>query len=189
MASLVRTSSALHVQHNANIAIRVSQCSTVKGKKWWGYSWYDNRYAPAQNEFGQNISIVHFIGENKPWKYQRFADGKVLPLGSTWEGTKHMIQAWWNTWDTYYGQVSVETWMSCLKATQLTSCGRLHHTIYSPVSLITGSMMASRLALLCLLMKVSRMRGIISQWIGITIASRFSLCHPSHPSPLANQIG
>lgn len=20
-----------------------------------------------------------------------------------------MIQAWWNTWDTYYGQVSVET--------------------------------------------------------------------------------
>lgn len=67
---------------------------------------YDNRYAPAQNEFGQNISIIHFIGENKPWKYQRFADGKVLPLGNTWEGTKHMIQAWWNTWDTYYGQVS-----------------------------------------------------------------------------------
>jgi glycogenin glucosyltransferase len=67
---------------------------------------YDNRYAPAQNEFGQNISIIHFIGENKPWKYQRFADGKVLPLGSTWEGTKHMIQAWWNTWDMYYGQVS-----------------------------------------------------------------------------------
>ncbi|KAK4514261.1 uncharacterized protein ATC70_001852 [Mucor velutinosus] len=63
-------------------------------------------YAPAQNEFGQNISIVHFIGENKPWKYQRFADGRVLPLGSTWEGTKHMIQAWWNTWDTYYGQTS-----------------------------------------------------------------------------------
>ncbi|KAL9546212.1 hypothetical protein MBANPS3_006768 [Mucor bainieri] len=63
-------------------------------------------YAPAQNEYGQNISIVHFIGENKPWKYQRFADGRVLPLGSTWEGTKHMIQAWWNTWDTYYGQTS-----------------------------------------------------------------------------------
>ncbi|CAO0800128.1 unnamed protein product [Mucor circinelloides] len=63
-------------------------------------------YAPAQNEFGQNISVVHFIGENKPWKYQRFADGRVLPLGNTWEGTKHMIQAWWNTWDTYYGQTS-----------------------------------------------------------------------------------
>ncbi|CEP11683.1 hypothetical protein [Parasitella parasitica] len=42
-------------------------------------------YAPAQNEFGQNIAIVHFIGQNKPWKYQRFADGRVLPLGNTWE--------------------------------------------------------------------------------------------------------
>ncbi|KAI9481250.1 MAG: nucleotide-diphospho-sugar transferase [Benjaminiella poitrasii] len=62
-------------------------------------------YAPAHNQFGQNISVFHFIGENKPWKYQRFADGRVLPLGDTWEGVKDMVQEWWNTWDEYYGRV------------------------------------------------------------------------------------
>ncbi|KAI7902232.1 uncharacterized protein BX663DRAFT_561797 [Cokeromyces recurvatus] len=63
-------------------------------------------YAPAHNQFGRNISIFHFIGENKPWKYQRFADGKVLPLGNTWEGIKEMVQEWWNTWDKFYGRIS-----------------------------------------------------------------------------------
>jgi lipopolysaccharide biosynthesis glycosyltransferase len=69
---------------------------------------YDNNfsYAPAHTQFGHNISILHFIGQNKPWKYQRFADGRILPLGgSAWEGLKDMIQQWWNTWDKYYGRV------------------------------------------------------------------------------------
>ncbi|KAG1054076.1 hypothetical protein G6F43_003887 [Rhizopus delemar] len=49
-------------------------------------------YAPAQIQYGNNIHIAHFIGQNKPWKYQRFADGKVLPMGDAWEGTSKMVQ-------------------------------------------------------------------------------------------------
>lgn len=64
-------------------------------------------YAPAQVQYGQSIKIAHFIGQNKPWKYQRFADGKVLPMGDAWEGTSRMVQTWWDTWDKYYGRVSV----------------------------------------------------------------------------------
>lgn len=62
-------------------------------------------YAPAHNQFGHNISVLHFIGQNKPWKYQRFADGRILPLGgSAWEGLRDMVQEWWNTWDEHYGR-------------------------------------------------------------------------------------
>ncbi|CEG68051.1 hypothetical protein RMATCC62417_04383 [Rhizopus microsporus] len=63
-------------------------------------------YAPAQVQYGQSIKIAHFIGQNKPWKYQRFADGKVLPMGDAWEGTSRMVQTWWDTWDKYYGRIS-----------------------------------------------------------------------------------
>ncbi|KAI9281082.1 hypothetical protein BY458DRAFT_499542 [Sporodiniella umbellata] len=63
-------------------------------------------YAPAQVQYGHKVNIAHFIGQNKPWKYQRFADGKILPMGSAWEGTKDMVQAWWNTWDKYFGKIS-----------------------------------------------------------------------------------
>ncbi|CEG77103.1 hypothetical protein RMATCC62417_11903 [Rhizopus microsporus] len=63
-------------------------------------------YAPAQVQYGQSIKVAHFIGQNKPWKYQRFADGKVLPMGDAWEGTSRMVQTWWDTWDKYYGRIS-----------------------------------------------------------------------------------
>ncbi|CAO3671833.1 unnamed protein product [Rhizopus stolonifer] len=63
-------------------------------------------YAPAQVQYGHKVNIVHFIGQNKPWKYQRFTDGKVLPMGDAWEGTCSMVEAWWNTWDKYYGRIS-----------------------------------------------------------------------------------
>jgi glycogenin glucosyltransferase len=63
------------------------------------------RYAPAHNEFSQNISIFHFIGKDKPWTYQRFTDGKVLPRGNTWQSIGDMVQKWWDTWDSHYGRV------------------------------------------------------------------------------------
>ncbi|KAI8877773.1 glycosyltransferase family 8 protein [Backusella circina FSU 941] len=63
-------------------------------------------YAPAQNEFGHSISILHFIGPNKPWTYQRFSDGTVYPRGDTWHGIEHMLQIWWDTWDKHYGRIS-----------------------------------------------------------------------------------
>lgn len=78
---------------------------------------YDpNSYAPAHNEYGQHISVIHFIGPNKPWRYQRFADGKILPMGNDWDGINQMIQSWWDTWDTYYGRVSI---IECLRVSFL----------------------------------------------------------------------
>ncbi|KAI8883798.1 glycosyltransferase family 8 protein [Backusella circina FSU 941] len=63
-------------------------------------------YAPAHNEFSQNISIFHFIGKDKPWTYQRFTDGKVLPRGNTWDSVSDMVSKWWDTWDSHYGRVA-----------------------------------------------------------------------------------
>ncbi|KAI8344540.1 hypothetical protein BC941DRAFT_508081 [Chlamydoabsidia padenii] len=59
-------------------------------------------YAPAHQYYVNNISICHFIGLDKPWKYQRFADGTVLSQG--WKGLTDLVQSWWDTWNLYYGQ-------------------------------------------------------------------------------------
>lgn len=36
-------------------------------------------YLPAYEHFKQHIKVVHFIGEGKPWKYDRSTDGSVIP--------------------------------------------------------------------------------------------------------------
>ena len=36
-------------------------------------------YLPAFAEFNDKISCIHFIGKEKPWDYERFADGGVIP--------------------------------------------------------------------------------------------------------------
>lgn len=36
-------------------------------------------YLPAFAEFNDKICCVHFIGKEKPWNYERFADGGVVP--------------------------------------------------------------------------------------------------------------
>ncbi|ORX56432.1 nucleotide-diphospho-sugar transferase [Hesseltinella vesiculosa] len=62
-------------------------------------------YAPAHQFYQHNISICHFIGLNKPWKYQRFDDGKVL--SHEWDGLTQLLQAWWDTWQKHYGEVTL----------------------------------------------------------------------------------
>ncbi|CAO3583876.1 unnamed protein product [Absidia cylindrospora] len=59
-------------------------------------------YAPAHQHYSNNIAICHFIGLDKPWKYQRFSDGNVISRG--WKGLTDLVQSWWDTWNLYYGQ-------------------------------------------------------------------------------------
>ncbi|KAI8098659.1 uncharacterized protein BX664DRAFT_4625 [Halteromyces radiatus] len=59
-------------------------------------------YAPAHQYYVNDIAICHFIGTEKPWKYQRFADGKVF--SQAWKGLTDLIQSWWDTWNLHYGQ-------------------------------------------------------------------------------------
>ena len=58
-------------------------------------------YAPAYVEFRDKISVVHFIGKQKPWHYQRFADGTIFQH----DNKSDHVQLWWNTWDNHYDKV------------------------------------------------------------------------------------
>ncbi|KAI9319996.1 nucleotide-diphospho-sugar transferase [Dichotomocladium elegans] len=58
-------------------------------------------YVPAFLEFKHKIAVVHFIGKDKPWNAQRFADGSIFhPRGPAVE----LVQQWWDTWDKFYGK-------------------------------------------------------------------------------------
>ncbi|KAI9309698.1 glycogenin [Cunninghamella echinulata] len=63
-------------------------------------------YAPALQYYSNNIAICHFIGLNKPWKYQRYSDGSVF--SHQWKGYTDLLQSWWNTWNLHYGQVKLK---------------------------------------------------------------------------------
>ncbi|KAI9016405.1 nucleotide-diphospho-sugar transferase [Phycomyces nitens] len=62
-------------------------------------------YAPAHVQYRHSIAISHFIGQDKPWKWQMFADGKVFPRGNAWPGLCELVQCWWDTWKKHYGEV------------------------------------------------------------------------------------
>jgi len=56
-------------------------------------------YLPAFVHYRANIAIVHFIGEYKPWMYDRFTDGSVVPRGHTIPQTLEVVQKWWTIFD------------------------------------------------------------------------------------------
>ena len=63
--------------------------------------YYIPSYLPAYREFKQKIAVIHFIGKEKPWHAQRFADGSLFkPAGMDNE----FLQLWWDTWDKHYGK-------------------------------------------------------------------------------------
>ncbi|CDH50933.1 glycogenin-1 [Lichtheimia corymbifera JMRC:FSU:9682] len=79
-------------------------------------------YLPAYREFKQKISVIHFIGKDKPWHHtQRFADGSLFkPAGTDTE----FLQLWWDTWDRHYGKhISPTSLISPVN----TSSGHHHH--------------------------------------------------------------
>ncbi|RPA88146.1 nucleotide-diphospho-sugar transferase [Ascobolus immersus RN42] len=55
------------------------------------------QYAPAYKHFQSQISIAHFIGEEKPWKRGR-TTSTHLPYDQ-------LLSRWWASWDRHYRQV------------------------------------------------------------------------------------
>jgi len=65
-------------------------------------------YAPAFKEHQDNISVVHFIGNNKPWKSVRgneMKKGKESNSSSSISKSSspfdHLVSLWWNVYDNY----------------------------------------------------------------------------------------
>jgi lipopolysaccharide biosynthesis glycosyltransferase len=46
-----------------------------------------------------NIKIVHFIGSKKPWDFDRFPNGEVVPMNSMPNQTLEMLKEWWHVFD------------------------------------------------------------------------------------------
>ncbi|KAF8445159.1 hypothetical protein BGX38DRAFT_1143517 [Terfezia claveryi] len=52
------------------------------------------QYTPAYRHFGSKVSMVHFIGDSKPWGH-RADNYDSMSFG------EH-VQNWWNVWDKHY---------------------------------------------------------------------------------------
>lgn len=53
------------------------------------------QYVPAYKHFHSSISLVHFIGREKPWKMGRNAEGSS-------EVFEELLGRWWAVYDRYY---------------------------------------------------------------------------------------
>jgi lipopolysaccharide biosynthesis glycosyltransferase len=59
-------------------------------------------YAPAYKRYKDNVKIVHFIGLNKPWLFNRFSsDGKVIPHSDVSAEALELIERWWAIHDEF----------------------------------------------------------------------------------------
>lgn len=54
-------------------------------------------YAPAFARFKNDLKVIHFIGNQKPWTFYRLSDGSVVPHGEA--SNLEFIQMWWNVYD------------------------------------------------------------------------------------------
>lgn len=55
------------------------------------------RYAPAFKHYGDNVSMAHFIGDNKPWqKGPSGSSGSAAPYDK-------LSGHWWGVWNKHYG--------------------------------------------------------------------------------------
>lgn len=62
-------------------------------------------YAPALREFGNDIAMVRFPDDERPWQWLRFQDGRVFPRGAASSTSVEMAQLWWDVWDKHQLQV------------------------------------------------------------------------------------
>lgn len=58
------------------------------------------QYIPAYKHFQSSISLIHFIGSQKPWNLPR----QVVPLESPYN---QLLNKWWRVYDKHYRPVSV----------------------------------------------------------------------------------
>lgn len=57
------------------------------------------QYAPALRYYGSKVSMVHFIGDNKPWNR-----GYIPGLSSSTDPYDKFCGHWWNVYNKHYGQ-------------------------------------------------------------------------------------
>ncbi|KAK2767483.1 glycogenin glucosyltransferase [Arachnomyces sp. PD_36] len=53
------------------------------------------QYLPAYRHFGSTISMVHYIGQQKPWNMERLA----IPFGGPYN---ELLGRWWEVYDRHY---------------------------------------------------------------------------------------
>ncbi|KAJ1555383.1 Glycogenin-2, partial [Nowakowskiella sp. JEL0078] len=58
-------------------------------------------YLPAYVHYHANVAIVHFIGASKPWLWDRFTDGGIVPKGNVNGKTLELIYQWWKVFDDH----------------------------------------------------------------------------------------
>ncbi|KAJ3283213.1 glycogenin glucosyltransferase, partial [Borealophlyctis nickersoniae] len=56
-------------------------------------------YLPAYMNFYRDISVVHFIGQEKPWQSQRTSDGTIVQRGNMSAPTLELYRRWWQIYD------------------------------------------------------------------------------------------
>lgn len=56
-----------------------------------------SRYAPAFNHYGRNVSIIHFIGSQKPWH-----KGNVAGLSGSTDPYDRLTGYWWTVWNKHH---------------------------------------------------------------------------------------
>lgn len=64
-------------------------------------------YAPAYKRFGSDIKIVHFIGADKPWRWERYSNGGVAPKGRN-SDVVPLVQRWWDVYDEKIGKFATD---------------------------------------------------------------------------------
>ncbi|CCU82683.1 GLG1/glycogen synthesis initiator (glycogenin) [Blumeria hordei DH14] len=78
------------------------------------------QYFPAYRHFRSGISMIHFIGQNKPWYQERYKRKDSSPYNE-------MVEKWWEIYDRHYkiladspqdSQDAAEKYPSCQNQTQ-----------------------------------------------------------------------
>jgi len=61
----------------------------------------EDRYAPAFNHYGKDVSMAHFIGSQKPWD-----KGNVPGLSGSGDPYDRLSGLWWSVYNKHHGPLT-----------------------------------------------------------------------------------
>ncbi|KAJ5163460.1 Glycosyl transferase family 8, partial [Penicillium coprophilum] len=85
------------------------------------------QYIPAYKHFQSTISLIHFIGAQKPWKMPR----QIIPLESPYN---QLLGRWWAIYDRHYRPTFVPSAPVEIEKTVLTRGEQVHLPSYDQIS-------------------------------------------------------